>query len=73
MRKYFKTIDELIEEKNQFIKCIPNHLGINLLSVEGIEYEQQEDGQHLSIKIIFKPLSSNNSEYQEEMMINKLN
>ncbi len=73
MRKYFKTIDELIEEENQFIKCIPNQLGINLLSVEGIEYEQQEDGQLLSIKIIFKPLSSNNSEYQEEMMINKLN
>lgn len=73
MRKYFKAIDELIEEKNQFIKSIPNLLGINLCSVEGVEYEQQEDGQYVSMKIIFKPLSSDSDEYEREILANNLN
>ena len=39
MEKTFKTINELIKEENSFISAIPNNLGINLCSVEGIEYE----------------------------------
>jgi len=55
MKKTFKTIDELIKENNSFISSIPNNLGINLGSVEGIEYERRKDGQLESLKILFLP------------------
>jgi hypothetical protein len=34
---------------------IPNHMGINLCSVEGISWARREDGQLLSITIHFIP------------------
>lgn len=55
MEKVFKTIDELIKEENSFINSIPNNLGINLCSVEGIEYERRKDGQLESLTIRFLP------------------
>ena len=55
MEKTFKTINELIKEENSFISAIPNNLGINLCSVEGIEYERMKDGQLQSLKILFNP------------------
>ena len=55
MGKTFKSIDELIKEENPFISSIPNNLGINLCSVEGIEYERRNDGQLESLKILFLP------------------
>ena len=55
MEKVFKTIDELIKEENSFISSIPNNLGINLCSVEGIEYERRKDGQLESLTIRFLP------------------
>lgn len=55
MKKTFKSIDELIKEENSFINSIPNNLGINLCNVKGIEYEQREDGQLESLKILFLP------------------
>ena len=55
MEKVFKTIDQLIEEKNSFIDTIPNNLGINLCCVEGIEYERRKDGQLESLTIRFLP------------------
>ena len=55
MEKVFKTIDELIKEENSFVSSIPNNLGINLCSVEGIEYEQRKDGQLESLTIRFLP------------------
>ena len=55
MDKTFKSIDELIKEENSFISSIPNNLGINLCSVEGIEYERRKDGQLESLKILFLP------------------
>ena len=55
MEKTFKSIDELIKEENSFISSIPNNLGINLCSVEGIEYERRKDGQLESLKILFLP------------------
>ena len=55
MTKEFKTIDELIKEENSFISAIPNNLGINLCSVEGIEYERRKDGQLESLTIRFLP------------------
>lgn len=51
----FKTIEELIKEQNSFISAIPNNLGINLCSVQGIEYERQADGQLNKLTIIFIP------------------
>ena len=55
MKTTFKTINELIKEENSFISAIPNNLGINLCSVEGIEYERRKDGQLQSLKILFNP------------------
>jgi len=55
MTTQFKSIEQLIEEKDNFISSIPNYLGINLVSVKGIEYMRQEDGQLLEMKIIFEP------------------
>lgn len=57
--KIYKSIDELIDSGDKFISSIPNQLGINLCSVEGIEYDEQEDGQLKSLKIIFNPDNSN--------------
>lgn len=59
MKKEFKSIDQLIKEKNTFISAIPNNMGINLCSVKGIEYIRQKDGQLLSMKIIFIPADLN--------------
>ena len=55
MKKVFKSIEELIKEKNSFISSIPNNLGINLCSVKGIEYEYFDEEQLNSLKIIFSP------------------
>lgn len=55
MEKVFKTIHELIQENNSFINSIPNNLGINLCSVEGIEFERRKDGQLESLTIKFLP------------------
>ena len=55
MKTEFKTIEQLIEEKNSFISAIPNNLGINLSSVKGIEYTRQEDEQLTELKIVFIP------------------
>ena len=52
--KEFKTTEELIKENNKFINSIPNYLGINLVSVLGIQYEKQDNGDLLSLKIVFK-------------------
>jgi hypothetical protein len=56
MKTEFKTIEQLIEEKNSFISAIPNNLGINLSSVKGIEYTRQEDKQLTELKIVFIPM-----------------
>ena len=50
--KEFKTTEELIKENNKFINSIPNYLGINLVSVLGIQYEKQDNGDLLSLKIV---------------------
>lgn len=66
MKKEFKSIEQLIQEGDNFISAIPNCLGINLVSVLGIEYERLEDGQLNTMKIIFKPL------VQPELKISEL-
>jgi hypothetical protein len=34
---------------------IPNHMGINLCSVEGMSWSRQEDGQLVNLTIHFQP------------------
>jgi hypothetical protein len=37
---------------------IPNHMGVNLCSVEGMSWTRQEDGQLVSLTIHFNPVQS---------------
>jgi hypothetical protein len=37
------------------IGVIPNHMGINLCSVEGMSWTRQDDGQLVSLTIHFRP------------------
>lgn len=56
--KNIKTVDEIIENGEDCplqLSVIPNNMGINLCSVENVEWEKQEDGQLISLKINFKP------------------
>ena len=54
-----KTIKELIENNSSPLplEVIPNHMGINLVSVESISWERQEDGQLKNLTINFTPVS----------------
>lgn len=56
--KFKATIEDIIELKLYCpldLSVIPNHMGINLCSVESIEWEKQEDGQLINLKINFIP------------------
>lgn len=37
------------------LSVIPNHMGINLCSVNNISWEEQDDGQLISLVINFEP------------------
>jgi hypothetical protein len=43
------------EEPPLPLSAIPNHMGINLCSVDSIAWTQQEDGQLISLTILFTP------------------
>jgi len=62
--RFSLTISEIIEnEKNGIpngnsplnIGVIPNYMGINLCSVDRIEWEKLEDGQLTNLTIVFIP------------------
>ena len=55
IKREFKTINQLIEENDNFISIIPNVMGINLCSVEGIEYHRNENNYLLDMSILFQP------------------
>jgi hypothetical protein len=57
MTTVYKTIEEIINgEKCPFpIDTLPNNMGINLCSVEGIAWQKQDDGQLTNITIYFIP------------------
>ena len=55
IKREFKTINQLVEENDSFISIIPNAMGINLCSVEGIEYHRDENGYLLDMSILFQP------------------
>ena len=58
MGKHIETIDNIVENDAYCplpVSVIPNHMGINLCSVESVEWEKQEDGQLKDLKINFIP------------------
>lgn len=57
MKTEFKRVEELIETKDSPLplEVIPNNMGINLCSVEGLSWTKQEDGQLVSLTIHFNP------------------
>ncbi len=53
-----KTIEELTKNEEGSplpLKVIPNYMGINLCSVEAVEWTSQEDGQLTALTIEFIP------------------
>lgn len=57
MEKHLEKVKDLIEsnESPLPLSVIPNHMGINLCSVDAIGWERQEDGQLVSLTIHFLP------------------
>lgn len=57
MKTIRKSIQELLDSNDSPLplKTIPEYMGINLCSVEGISWTKQDDGQLLELKIAFKP------------------
>lgn len=58
MKTTRKTIQELLENNDcpLPLRVIPDYMGINLVSVEGISWTKQDDGQLLELAIAFKPV-----------------
>ena len=52
-----KTIEELLKDKDSPIplEIIPNHMGINLCSVESLTWTKLSDGQLVNLTINFIP------------------
>ncbi len=58
MNKTVKTIEEIIANKADCplpLSVIPNYMGINLVSVDSLEWVKQDDEQLVSLTINFKP------------------
>lgn len=66
--KFKKTVKELIEsgESPLPLDVIPNYMGINLCSVEAISWEEQDDGQLVTVTIHFIPDNGDHEERSEE-------
>ena len=65
MKTVFKTMDEITTDEKAGIKyplnpsVIPNYMGINLCSVEGMSSTKREDGQLTTLTIHFSPSDKN--------------
>ena len=58
MQTVTKTVKEMIanDEKSPIpLSIFPNHMGINLCSVESITWTKQDDGQLVSLTVHFVP------------------
>lgn len=57
MKTIFKTVQDIIKDGDSPLplKVIPNYMGINLVSVEGVSWTKQDDDQLVSLTIHFKP------------------
>ena len=67
MKTTFKTIDDLLESNEDAplpMSAIPNQMGINLCSVEGMSWTKQADGQLVSLTIHFIPATPEQIEAQ---------
>jgi hypothetical protein len=64
MKTEFHSIDDELETAKWPLPLavIPNHMGINLCSVEGMSWTRQEDGQLVSLTIHFEPAEFPNIE-----------
>lgn len=52
------SIDQIVNDKEECplpVSVIPNHMGINLCAVKHVTWDEQEDGQILSLTIQFLP------------------
>ena len=57
MKMTTKTVSELIiaNDSPLPLEVIPNHMGINLCSVEALTWTRQDDNQLVSLTIHFRP------------------
>ena len=58
MKTEFHTVGELLASESPPpipLDVIPNYMGINLCSVEGLSWTKQADGQLVSLTIHFTP------------------
>lgn len=72
-KAYFKT-EDLINDSamDKFLSAIPNQLGINLCSLDGIEFEAENDrfGQIKSMKLVFRPHEDKSDENYKVFSLN---
>ena len=58
MKTELRTTEEILKNERECpvpLSVIPNHMGINLCSVEGVSWTRQDDGQLVSLTIHFIP------------------
>lgn len=58
MKKHVKKVEDLIKNNEKCplpLEVIPNYMGINLCSVQSIEWDEFDDGQIDRLTIVFIP------------------
>ena len=58
IKKFKESVKDIIDNKKESplpLEVIPNKMGINLCSVDSLEWTKQEDGQIIDLKINFIP------------------
>ena len=57
MKTVTKTVDELLKSEDSPLplEVIPNHMGINLCSVDALTWTRKDDGQLVNLSIHFLP------------------
>jgi hypothetical protein len=58
MKVFHKKVSDMIANKEEPplpLAVIPNHMGINLCSVDSLSWTKQDDGQLVSLTIHFSP------------------
>lgn len=61
LKTTFATTKELLDQEVKSpisLAVIPNYMGINLCSVEGLSWTRQDDGQLISLTVHFVPAKS---------------
>jgi len=58
MKADFMTVEDILKNPEKCplpLTIIPNNMGINLCSVDGVSWQKQDDGQLTSLTIYFIP------------------